>query len=260
MSLMNFRHLLRYSAAASLLAAAAAVTHAAPINVQLTGTIDSVSSGPFVVGAGVQADLWFDLDGNNALQSELVPSSGPSEPAFKRWTFSGTTNSVSPYNQTNFTGGIAFSNPDFLDVEIIDDLDLSTVGNPFGLSGVVDVLSVFAITDVVDCTGGTIDPLTGACSIANAPILSGEHHGVNFVADSSWFTGINDLPAAMLPLSSFVAIVGRTEIYTNGPNPTHRVEIVYAASSVPAPAPTLLVGLGMALLIVKRRKHYATLD
>ncbi|MGB0752287.1 MAG: hypothetical protein ACPGQI_10040, partial [Gammaproteobacteria bacterium] len=113
---------------------------------------------------------------------------------------------------------------------------------------------------VVDCTGGTIDPLTGACSIANAPILSGEHHGVNFVADSSWFTGINDLPAAMLPLSSFVAIVGQTEIYTNGPNPTHRVEIVYAASSVPAPAPTLLVGLGMALLIVKRRKHYAALD
>ena len=93
--------------------------HAAPINLNLDGTIISPTDGPFVNGAAVQANLWFDLDATNALSTEVVTE--PSGVTFKRFTFSGFgTNTVSPYNQTSFSGGVNFSNPDFVEVELIN--------------------------------------------------------------------------------------------------------------------------------------------
>ena len=68
--------LVRNSTAAVCFAFAAFGAQAAPININLDGTIISPTDGPFTNGAAVQANLWFDLDAANALSSEVVNDNG----------------------------------------------------------------------------------------------------------------------------------------------------------------------------------------
>ena len=148
-----------------------------------------------------------------------------------------------------------------------NNFDAGLYGNPFGLAnGIYDILSVFAIIDTVDCSGGVIDPDTGACSIPDAPIESGEHHGVHFIASSDWFSGTNVLPTSLLSFDDFVGVFGQVEYFDvnlttvppeDGPPVYASAEIEYFgfdAFAVPAPPSLLLLGVGLlGLTIAKRR-------
>jgi hypothetical protein len=125
------------------------------------------------------------------------------------------------------------------------------------LSGIVDVLSVQANTDIVDCRGGNIDQDTGACDIIGAPVLSGQQHTVNFIAASTWFNGSGLLPTSLLALPDFIGIFGNAEVFTNGPESTFEATIDYSVTAVATPEPTaaLLLLTGLFATTVQRRRR-----
>lgn len=224
---------------------------AAPITVDLTGTITAATGNavPFL-NTSVNAHAVFDLDENNALFEETLTPAG--EPTFTRWTFSGTgVHSVAPYNQTTFSGDFGlFSNPSFLDVETIDNLDADALGNPFGVTGTVDVLSIFATTDVVACPVGQINPATGAC-LVDAAVVESEFHSINYVGASDWFSGTGVLPSSLLASNELIGIFGNFESQDNT-GITATADVVYQAlntTSVPTPAPIALLLGGLAVML-----------
>lgn len=257
------RKALNLTGALAMLASSSLI--AAPVIVDLTGTITDANgvAAPFL-STGINGHLVFDLDAGNALDQITYTENGITT---TRWTFSGYgSHSVSPYNQTQYSGAFGlFSNPDFVEVETLDNVDLDALGNPFGQSGVVDVMSVWAIIDTADCSIGGIDPDTGGCADPNTPILEGDHFGVHFIGASDWFSGNNVLPAFLPDMNNLLAVFGEADNYASG-NEVGYAEVTYSSftasgdtgsstsTSVPAPAPALLLFGGSALLWRVRRK------
>ena len=107
-------------------------------------------------GSTFTADLTFDLDETNAYVKELITIAG--EAPFDRWTFTNNPTIVTngPYSGA-FAGHFSSLSTGTVWLETLDNFDADAAGNPSGVSGVVDVLSIFGGDVVVDCTGGTID-------------------------------------------------------------------------------------------------------
>ena len=129
-----------------------------------------------------------------------------------------------------------------------------SAGNPFGVSGVVDVLSIFGGDVVVDCTGGVIDPITG-CLLPNAPLFGGKEFAINLIASSGWFSGDDMLPTGLTPAGG-LTLFGEGEQFS-GETVVNEFAIDFNTSAaMPEPAMLSLFGFGIAslCLVTRRRK------
>ncbi len=114
---------------------------AEPIQVSASATVTS-ASGTWVpnIGSAFNANLVIDLVGSNSFSFETVAPIGAHPSA--RWYFLGA-----PYGGTlsgsigSLTVGTAPAMSSIV-VETIDDIDLDAVGNPFGGTGIADVMEV----------------------------------------------------------------------------------------------------------------------
>ncbi len=180
---------------------------AEPLQLGVDGTI-STATGTWSadIGSAVSGTVVIDLDGNNAAAFEIISPSGAL--SFPRWTFSGP-----PY-RASFSGSIGSINQVRVVVETLDNFDADANGNPFGATGIIDVMSIYGSTIIVDCTGGTMDPITG-CSNPDAPELSGEAVELILADSSDWFSG-NVLPSSIPAYGDLVAVVGLAESWSGG--------------------------------------------
>ncbi len=198
---------------------------AEPLFLNLAGTV-TAGTGNWAgdVGTAFNVSTIFDLDEAEAYSKEHVMPMG--EPAFYRWTYynhSGNASyggSASGAFGTLTTGTVA--------VETSNNFDADAAGNPFGLTGSIDVLSLDFGMFLVDCTGGAVDPVTG-CSIPDAPIISGQEFQVHFVAAYDWLSSDDTLPATLSPASGSLQIFGSGEQITGGAT-SGQIEVAYSSS------------------------------
>jgi hypothetical protein len=225
------------AALGALLMAGATAAQAAPISASGPGVVIAASGlwAPFL-GTTVNASATFDLDELNAYAKELIAPSG--EPPFTRWTFNSSP-AFNPYGAM-FSGAFGSFSSGTVWLETLDNFDADAAGNPFGLSGIVDVLSIVAGDVVVDCSMGTVDPVTG-CSDPNAPLLGGTEFQVHVVAASDWFMGDAVLPTSLFPANQ-IGVWGNGDLF-QGETVIGHVEIDF--NSVPGAATLGLVGLGL---------------
>lgn len=229
------------------LAALSATALAAPFTVDLTGTISHATGGavPFL-GTPVNAQLIIDLDPANF--NEVNTTDG-------RYTLSSPPpNDQQPYDTSSISGNFGtFTQPDYLDLYLIDNIDLDAIGNPHNLTGVRDVLEVNLVTDIVTCAPQNVDPITG-CTDNGAAREQGEDYQVFFVFEDTWFDGVGTLPGVLPDFNDFVAVVGEFEGVDNFVQ-TAYAEFVFSgftqaplnsnANPVPAPAGASLVLAGL---------------
>ena len=232
---------------------AATMANAAPITLNLSGSvIDATGVWAGNLNSAFSASLTFDLDSANAYSSVIDTSEAPAIPAVLITTYTG-----SPYG-ASFAGNFGTMTTSTVFVETIDNLDADAIGNPYGLTGTFDVLSIFGSGIVVDCSAGTVDPVTG-CDNPDAPWLYGEEFGVNLIWNSDWFSG-NILPTSIPALENLVGIYGHGDNWSDGTEDgTIDIEFNAASSSisaVPVPAAVWLFGSGLIGLIgiAKRKK------
>jgi hypothetical protein len=211
---------------------------AAPVQLDVSGTVSSATgvwSGD--TGSAFSGTVVIDLDSNNAAGFEIISPSG--EPPFPRWVFTGP-----PY-QTSFSGSIGGLTQQRAIVETIDNFDADANGNPFGATGIIDILSVYGSSVVVDCTGGTMNSITG-CSLPDAPEVSGEEFELILVDTSDWFSG-NVLPSSIPAYGDLVAVVGIGQSW-GGSAVTADAQFAYSSLAVGSPSVPVLGPVGVALM------------
>jgi hypothetical protein len=226
-------------ACASALLCGATAAQALPETGMGTGVVTS-ASGVWAgfVGSTVDAMATFDLDETNAYAKELIAPSG--ETPFYRWTYNSATPFM-PYGAM-FSGLFGSFTSGTVRLETLDDFDADAAGNPFGLTGIIDVLSIASDNVVDDCSAGVVDPVTG-CSDPDAPYLGGTEFQVHLVGGSDWFTGNDVLPLSQDAPTSLGAF-GQGELYA-GETVIGSMEIDFN-TSVAEPAALGLFGLGLA--------------
>lgn len=229
---------------------------AAPMTLNLSGSVISGSSSGTWSGqdgSTFTADLTFDLDEANAFEKELITIAG--EDPFYRWTFTDnpTVTPNGPYSGA-FAGLFGALTTGTIWLETLDNFDADAAGNPFGVTGVVDVLSIFGGNTLVDCTGGTVHPITG-CSLENAPRLSGEEFGINLIASAGWFSGDDVLPTGLTPAGG-LTLFGGGEQYS-GETVVGELAVDFNSIAVPEPATFGLFGFGIAGLGLATRRRKA---
>jgi hypothetical protein len=235
--------------AMTLLALSGAAS-AVPLQMTLTGTVTAATgTWSSQVGTAFTATLIFDLDEGNAYAKETISPAG--EDPFTRWTFTG-----SPY-QAAFSGAFGTLYDGTMAEETVNDFDADAAGNPYGVTGTVDAFSMYGSSIVVDCSAGTVDPVTG-CSDPNAPWLYGTEFGVNLVSLSNWLADGNTLPGSIPAFNDLVGVFGSGEQW-NSEGMTASLEVTYnsmTVSSVPVPAAAWLFGSGLVgmIRVAKRRK------
>lgn len=204
-------------------------------------------------GSTFTADLTFDLDETNAHVKELITIAG--EAPFDRWTFTNNPTIVTngPYSGA-FAGHFSSLSTGTVWLETLDNFDADAAGNPSGVSGVVDVLSIFGGDVVVDCTGGTIDPITG-CSLPNAPLFGGKEFAINLIASSGWFSGDDVLPTGLTPAGG-LTLFGEGEQFSGETVVSEFAIDFNTSAAMPEPAMLSLFGFGIAslCLVTRRRK------
>jgi hypothetical protein len=225
-------------------------TSAAPINLIADGAVIN-ASGSLVgaLGANFNANSTFDLDATNAYSTESYSPVG--EPAYTQWTFFG-----SPY-LTSFTTNIGLINDTSVSVETVNNFDADAFGNPFGITGIVDVFLLSAGNIIVDCSNGTVDPVTG-CDDPNAPWLGGIDIRINFISNSNWF-GEGVLPTDIPAFGDLIGVFGSGEEWESG-GLVGEFEIQYnslsvsSVSAVPVPAAAWLFGSALLGLGAMKRR------
>lgn len=232
---------------AALLSFAVSGANAAPIQLNLTGTVTQ-ATGVWAsnVNESFSASLIIDLDSSNAYSFEVI--SPVDEAPWPRWTFFGA-----PY-QTVFSADFV-SLTDKSIVETSDNFDADANGNPFGVTGIIDGLGIYGSNVAVDCSNGTVDPVTG-CSDPDAPWLYGNDFGVVLMSTSDWISGYS-LPGSIPGLNDLIGVYGFGESWSGGVM-VGRVELAFnsvTVSAVPVPAAAWLFGSGLlGLISVARRK------
>jgi hypothetical protein len=221
---------------------------AAPINLVASGTvIDAYGSRASDLNTAFSTNITFDLDGANAYAFEIISPAG--EPPFPRWTFDS-----SPY-EASFSGNFGSFSTGIVMVETIDNFDADANGNPFGLTGLIDALSIFGSSIVVDCSNGTVDPVTG-CSDPNAPWDYGQEIGINLIDNGSWFSG-DVLPDTIPDISALLGVYGSGVDWLGGAEVGDFI-VDYdtmTVSAVPVPTAVWLFGSGLLGLVgIARRK------
>lgn len=238
--------------AAAALAAMSFSATAAPIELNLTGTV-TTASGSRVgdLGSAVTANLIIDLDYTNAARYAYnAPAGGESAEAI--WYFIDA-----PY-RGDVSGNWGLIGSSNVDVATLDNWDADSYGNPYGLTGVVDVFSIFVSNQTVDCTGGTVDPITG-CDIPDAPVESGEEFGISLVGANTWFSGLGeaDMPGSIPDLNDLIGAFSYGTFAANGAViGENEMEFTsMTVTTVPIPAAVWMFGSGLGLLGWIRRKQ-----
>lgn len=235
--------------AAAIVAGGAITAQAAPISGSGTGTV-TLATGVWAsfLGSAVNASATIDLDETNAYAKEFITPTG--EDPFWRWTFNSSP-AFNPYGAM-FSGAFGTLTTGAPWLETLDNFDADANGNPFGVTGIVDVLTIAGGNVVVDCSAGTVDPVTG-CSDPDAPVIGGTEFLFHLVAADDWFNGIDVLPSSLNPAGGFVGQYGEGELIQNGAVVGY-VEVDFN-QTVPAPATLGLFGIALAGLGIAARRR-----
>ncbi|MEO0486269.1 MAG: VPLPA-CTERM sorting domain-containing protein [Pseudomonadota bacterium] len=233
--------------AASVCAAAAT---AAPITLNLNGSVSSASGAwAGAEGTGFSAALTFDLDPNNAVVIEDIEN----EFEERRWIFQGGS-----YGLT-FTpdagSPLDFLSVDTIAVETINNIDLDGIGNPFGLTGIRDVLSFTAGNVIADCLPSEQNA-AGFC-----PPESANENGTDYdffiVGADNWFADGVTLPSVFPDLSSGYDIAGSGVRFTNNAETANAEFTFDSPAPVPLPAGVWLMLSAVGATALIRRKGRA---
>ena len=229
-----------FMVAGGMLMLLGAQAQAAPLTLDLTGTVTS-ATGTWTseVGNPVAASLTIDLDAANASDSRSVDD--PAEIPFSEWAF------PFPAYSGTFSGALGPAT-DRITVKTHDNVDLAIWGPIFGLStGVFDALSVTTHSVLVACPPPLIsDPLFGCIDgngdPAGGPEISGTSFEVFLVGAPDWFTD-GTLPSEIPNLAELTGAFGLAESWSGGVN-VASAEIEYT-TLIPEPSTALLVGIGL---------------
>ena len=223
-----------FMVASGMLTLLGAQAQAAPLTLDLTGSVTS-GTGTWAseVGNPVAASLTIDLDAANAFDSRSVNQ--PPYIPFSQWAFSNP-----PYSGS-FSGALPSMPGMTITVKTHDNVDTDAFGNPFGLTGVWDALSVLASSSTVDCPPGQEDPVWG-CLDEGAPELDGSTFEVFLIGAPDWFTE-GTLPSAIPSLGVLQGAYGLAESWSGG-STVASAEIEYT-TLIPEPSTALLVGIGL---------------
>ncbi|MCS5635731.1 MAG: hypothetical protein NZ990_04380 [Myxococcota bacterium] len=220
--------------ASGMLTLLGAQAQAAPLTLDLTGTVTS-ASGTWAsqVGNSVGASLTIDLDAGNAIDSRSVNQ--PPDIPFSQWAF------LNPPYSGSFSGALGSPAGLTITVKTHDNVDTDAFGNPFDLTGVWDALSVLVPNTTSDCPIGQEDPVWG-CLDESAPELDGSSFEVFLVGASDWFTE-GTLPSEIPSLGVLQGAYGVAQSWSGGIL-VASAEIEYT-TLIPEPSTALLVGIGL---------------
>ncbi|HIG00972.1 MAG TPA: hypothetical protein EYQ66_06650 [Myxococcales bacterium] len=242
-----FRTLMITLAAAALLLGAHA--SADPVQLDASGTVTS-ATGTWAgdVSSPFTASVIIDLDSANAYAINIDSPSGT------RWTFlTPHIPSSDPYKAV-FAGAFGSLDSHVVTVETLDNLDLDAAGNPFGLSGIADIMTIQGSTIVVACMpieDPDIDPLTGECNNPSAVELEGDEFLLILAHTTDWFSG-NNLPTSIPDQSGLIGVAGEGRRMDNSVEIAES-EITYSSftvspfTAVPALGP-IAIGVTAGLL------------
>lgn len=220
---------------------ATSIASAQTYQIDASGTVIS-ASGIWSAenGVGFDVSALIDLDEANAIDTiDLVDSTkyafaAPPSTA----TFSAAGGSALG---TITQSGVVF-------VEAVGDFDADANGNPFGITGIVDILLFDGGEYNVDCTGGTVDPVFG-CDLPNAPKLSGTEFRLLIINSGDWFAG-NALPSSIPDIGGLIGVYGEGDIWSADTSVGEvQMEFTSMTASVQAPAPVPALGPSAAVLL-----------
>ena len=239
-----FRTLMITLAAAALLLGAHA--SADPVQLDASGTVTS-ATGTWAgdVSSPFTASVIIDLDSANAYAINIDSPSGT------RWTFlTPHIPSSDPYKAV-FAGAFGSLDSRVVTVETLDNLDLDAAGNPFGLSGIADIMTIQGSTIVVPCMPPDIDPVTGECNDPSSVELEGDEFLLILAHTTDWFSG-NNLPTSIPDQSGLIGVAGEGRRMDNSVEIAES-EITYSSftvspfTAVPALGP-IAIGVTAGLL------------
>ncbi|MEK9662089.1 MAG: hypothetical protein VW644_10210 [Alphaproteobacteria bacterium] len=235
---------------AALVVGGTVAAQAAPVSVSGTGTVTFADGvWAYFLGSAVNANATIDLDDSIPpfYDKEYITPTG--EDPFWRWTLNSAP--FAPYG-ASFSGMFGTETTGSPWIETLDNFDLDANGNPFGATGIVDVLTIAGGNVVVDCSNGIVDPVTG-CSDPDAPVIGGTEFLWHFAAAPGWFSGVDVLPSSLSPAGGFVGIYGEVELIDQG-NVIGYVQVTFD-QPVAEPAALGLFGLGLAGLGLAARRR-----
>ena len=138
-----------------------------------------------------------------------------------------------------------------------DNVDTDAFGNPFGLTGVWDALSVITHNLVVQCDPPLVDSPVWGCTdqngdAAGGPPISGIDYEVFLVGAPGWFTE-GTLPSEIPSLAELEGVYGLAGSWSGGIM-VSSAEMKYTTLTViPEPSTALLIGIGLLGLAGNRR-------